>query len=107
MINALARLTNYIELLKRSTLINPFFKAQFNYWPIVWMFHFRSLTNKITRLHERCLRIICNHKRSNFEELLIKDNSVSIHHNSIHSLAIIEIYKVVDGISSKIMNDIF
>ena len=69
------------------------------------MFHNRSLNNKINRLHERCLRIIYNDKHSNFEELLVKDNSVSIHHNNIHTLAI-EMYKVANSMSPKITNDI-
>ena len=105
-LNALAGVTNYMELLKRHILMNAYFKAQFNYCPAVWMFHSRSLNNKINRLHERCLRIIYNDKHSNFEELLVKDNSVSIHHNNIHTLAI-EIYKVAEGICPEIMNDIF
>ena len=83
--------------------MNAFFKAQFNYCPAVWIFHSRSLNNKINRLHEHRLRIIYNDKHSNFEELLIKDNSVSIHHNNIHALAI-EIYKVAKGICPEIMN---
>ena len=95
-----------MELPKRHILINAFFKAQFNYCPAVWMFHSRSLNNKINQLHERCLRIIYNGKHSNFEELLVKDNSVSIHHNNIHTLAI-EIYKVANSICPDIMNDIF
>ena len=70
------------------------------------MFHSRSLNNKINRLHDRCLRIIYNDKHSNFEELLVKDNSVSIHHNNIHTLPI-EIYKVANDICPEIMNDIF
>ena len=95
-----------MELPKRCILMNAFFKAQFNYCPVVWMFHSPSLNNKINRLHERCLRIIHNDKHSNFEELLVKDNSVPIHHNNIHTLAI-EIYKVASGICPEIMNDIF
>ena len=105
-LNALARVTNRMELPKRRILMNAFFKAQFNYCPAVWMFHNRSLNNKINRLHERCLRIIYNDKHSNFEELLVKNNSVSMHHNNIHTLAI-EMYKAANGISPKIMNDIF
>ena len=68
--------------------MNAFFKCQSNYCPVIWMFHSRTLNNKINRLHERCLRIIYNDKLSNFEELLHKDNFVSIHHNNIHALAI-------------------
>ena len=105
-LNALARVTNRMELPKRRILMNAFFKAQFNCCPAVWMFHNRSLNNKINRLHERCLRIIYNDKHSNFEELLVKDNSVFMDHNNIHTLAI-EMYKAANGISPKIMNDIF
>ena len=38
--------------------------------------------------------------------MLVKDNSVSVHHNNIHTHAI-EIYKVANGICLEIMNDIF
>ena len=78
-LNALARLTNYMQLSKRRLLMNALFKAQFNYCPVVWMFQTLSLKNKINRLRKQCLRIIYNDKHSNFEELFVKDNSVSIH----------------------------
>ena len=89
-----------MELPKRRILMNAYFKAKFNCCPVVWMFHSRSLNNKINRLYERCLRITYNDKRSTFEELLAKDNSVSVHHNNIHAMAI-EMCKVVNGISPK------
>ena len=64
-LTALSRITNYMELPKRRILMNAFFKAEFNYCPIIWMFHSRSLNNKINRLHERCLScIICGILRS-------------------------------------------
>ena len=49
--------------------------------------------NKITRLHEICLRLIYNDKRSSFEDVLEKDNSVSINHKNLQALAI-EIFNV-------------
>ena len=105
-LSALSRIANYMELPKRHILMNAFCKAQFNYCPITWMFHSRFLNNKINRVHERCLRMIYNDKISSFEELLKKDNSVSIHHNNIHRLAI-EMYKVANDMSSDIMNNVF
>ena len=105
-LNALARATIYMELSKRLILMNVFFKAQFNYFPAVWMIHNCSLNNKINRLHERCLRIIYSDKHSDFEERFIKDHSVSIRHNNIQTLPI-EMYKVANGMSPEIMNDIF
>ena len=65
------------------------------------MFHSRCLNNEINRPHEKCLRMIFNDKISNFEELLNKDNTVSIHHNNIHVLAI------DNNVSPDIMNEVF
>ena len=56
-LNALARIANYMELPKRRILMNTFFKSHFTYCPAIWMFHNRTLNNKINRLHESCLRI--------------------------------------------------
>ena len=70
------------------------------------MFHSRSLNNKINRLQERCLRIIYSNKHSNFDKLLNKDNSVSIHYKNIHALAI-ELYKISNNMSPKIMIEVF
>ena len=49
--------------------------------------------------------MIYNDKISNFEELLNKDNYVSIHRSNIHALAI-EMYKVANDMSSDIMNEV-
>ena len=104
-LNALARLTPYMELRKRRIHMDAFFNSQFNYCPIIWMCRSRAL-NKINRLHERCLRIIYNSKTSTFKELLEKVNSVSIHYRNIQALAI-ELYKVANGMAPEIMNEIF
>ena len=68
-LSALSRIANYVELHKRRILMNAYFKAEFNYYPIIWMFYSRCLNNKTNRLHERCLRMIYNDKISSFEEL--------------------------------------
>ena len=60
--------------------VSAFFMGQFNYFSLIWMYHNRMYSNKINKLHERCLLLVYNEKRSSFENLLEKDNSVSIHH---------------------------
>ena len=70
------------------------------------MFHSCSFNNKINRLPVRCLRMIYNDKQSNFEELLDKDNFVSIHHRNTEHLAT-QMYMVANGMSSDIMSEIF
>ena len=79
-LNALARLAPYMGTTKKRILMNAFFKSQFNYCPLVWMCCNRSLNTKINRLHEQCLRIVYDDKKPSFKELLVKDGSVSIHH---------------------------
>ena len=105
-LNALARITPYMKLKKRQILMNAFFDSQFNYCSLIWMFDSRNLSNKINRLHERCLRVIYTDKTSSFEQLLENDNSVCIHHRNIQTLAT-EMYKVTNGLSPVMMNEVF
>ena len=105
-LNAPARVISYMDLQKRLILMNVFFNSQFNYSPVIWMFHSRVLNNKINRPHERCLRIVYNDKTSTFNEHLEKDNSVYIHYRNTQAL-VIETSKVANGMSPVIMNEIF
>ena len=86
-LNVISRITNtYMDFNKRKLVANAFFSSQFNYCPLIWMCHNRNYKSKINRLHERCLRLIHSDKCSSYEELLVKDKSVSIHHKNIHVL---------------------
>ena len=66
--------------------MDSFFNAQFNYTPLIWMLHSRKNNNKIKHLHERCLRLTYSDKNSSFENVLEKNNSVSIHHKNIQNI---------------------
>ena len=105
-LNALGRIAGYITFEKRRMLFKAFIESQFNYCPLIWMLHSRTMNNKINRLHERSLRIVYSDQSSTFEELLERDKTFSIHHKNIQSLAI-EIYKFVNGLSPEIMNSVF
>ena len=86
-VNALSKITSFMSISKRRSLMNSFFNLQFNYCSLVWMFHSRSINNKINRLHERVLRITYNDFNSSFENLLEKDGTVSIHVKNLQKLA--------------------
>ena len=56
-INALGRIANYMPLEKRRIVMKTFTESQYNYCPLIWMFHSQTINNKINRLNERALRI--------------------------------------------------
>ena len=70
------------------------------------MFHSRALNNKINSIHERALRITYNDRTSTFEELLNKDNSVSIHHRNLQVL-VTQLYQVKCNMAPEILNEVF
>ena len=86
--------------------MRAFIETEFNYCPLTWMFHNRTLNNKINKLHERALRITYKDEKSTFSELLEKDKSVTIHERNIQKLATL-MYKVKNKISPPIINEIF
>ena len=86
--------------------MNSFFNSQFNYCPLVWMFHSRSINNKINRLHERVLRITYNDFKSSFENLLEKDGTVSIHVKNLQKLAT-EMFKISKNFCVPPMSELF
>ena len=104
--SALARIANYITIDRRKILLNSFVTTQFNYCPLIWMCHSRTLNKKINRIHERALRIVYNDYKSNFKELLERDHSFTNHERNIQYLDI-EAYTVKNGLSPVIMNDVF
>ena len=105
-LNALARISGYMDSSKKRTIMKAFITSHFSYCRLVWMFHSRELNNKINRIHESSLRLVYSDKISTFQELLDKDKSVSVYHKNIQVL-VLEIYKTVNGLAPTIMNSIF
>ena len=71
-LHALAKVTPYMNSLKKRILINLFFKLQFTYYPLVCMCQCRANLSKINRLHERYLRVIYADKQSSYEYIVEK-----------------------------------
>ena len=68
---------------KRRQIFKVFITLQFNYCPLVWMFHTKQINNRINNLHEKALRVTYQDRNSSFSELLNLDKSVSIHYKNI------------------------
>ena len=96
-LSALTKLSRFFSIEKRRTLFKAFIESQFKYYALVWMFHGRQTNHKIKRVHERALRIVYSEHVSFSQDLLNKDNSFTIHHQNIQSLAT-ETYETLNNL---------
>ena len=87
-LNAISRITPYMDFVKKRFQVNILFYSLFNYCQLVWMCHDQTNNNKINRIHERCLHLIYNDKKSSFVDLLEIERFVSIHHGDLRTLAV-------------------
>ena len=105
-LHALARISTLMSFNQRKIIMNAFITSQFNYCPLIWMCHSRTLETQINRIHERALKIVYRENDSSFETLLKKSGSVTIHHRNVQLLAT-EIFKALNNLSSSLMSDLF
>ena len=103
---ALSRMSPYMDSSKLRVLLRSFVISQFQYCPLVWMFHSRQLNNKINRIHERALRIAHKDYESTFEVLLSRDQSVTVHTKNLQTL-MTEIFKTQNNLNPPFMNEVF
>ena len=85
--------------------MKAFIISQFSYCPLVLIFHNRNTENRVSKIHERSLRLVYDDSpHLSFHELLIKDKSVSIHQRNLQSMAT-ETFKVKNGVSTGVTED--
>ena len=64
--------------------MNVLIISQFSYSPLVWMFHSRTLNNRINKTHEKALRIAYKDQTFlSFDDLLKRDKSARIHQKNL------------------------
>ena len=86
----------------RRVLMNTFRTSQFSYCPLVWMFHSRTLNNRIKKIHERALRLVYkNDTLLSFDGLLKRDKSVSFHLKNLQ-IIMTGIYETKNDLEPKV-----
>ena len=86
--------------------MRAFITSQFQYCPLIWMFHSRQLNQKINKIQERAMRITYKDTESTFGELLQKDCAVTIHPKNLQIL-MTEMYKTKNELNTSFMQEIF
>ena len=64
---ALFRVSNYMSCHQRKLIMDAFISSHFNYCPLVWMCHSRTLNNQVNRIHHRALSIVYRDYTSSFQ----------------------------------------
>ena len=103
-LRALASIRKFLSFEQVKPLSEAYIISTFTYCPLMWMFYSKTANKLINKILKRSLRVEMEH--ANFEDLLIKDSSWTIHENNIHTLSI-EIYKSPNHISPPIMQEFF
>ena len=102
-LHALMRISKYMSMEKLKLLMKTFIESQFNYCPLIWMFHSRKMQKRINRLHERALRVVYKDDNLTYEQLLEKDEGFTIHERNLQKLALL----MGDASNSRQLSNIF
>ena len=79
----------------------------YSFCPLVWIIHRRNTKNRVNKIHEIALGLVCDDiLYLSFDEMQIKDKSVSIYQRNIQFLAT-ENFKVKNGVFNELTEDIF
>ena len=105
-INALKRLSRYLDEKSRVLIYKSFIASNFNYCPVSWMFCGRKNANKLEKLQERALRFVFNDINGSYTDLLKRGNFLSLSAYRIRSLAI-EVFKCYKDINPLYLNELF
>ena len=76
-INALKRISNFLNEQCRMNVYKSFISANFNYCPIVWLFCGKTNLNKLEKLHERALATVFCDNSLTYEDILEKEWSAT------------------------------
>ena len=105
-INALKRISKYLDENCRILIFKSFISSNFNYCHMSWMFCGRTNLNKLEKLQERALWFVFRDTISSYESLLKRGNFLPFSAYRIPCLGI-ETYKCFHGLKPDYMHKLF
>ena len=105
-INALKRVSKYLDEKCRIMVYKSFISSNFNYCPVAWMFCGKKNLVKLEKLQERALRFVFCDATASYEDLLERGNFLPLSVYRIRCLGI-EVFKCFHGLNPAYLNDIF
>ena len=105
-INALKRISKFMNEHCRLIVYKSLINANFNYCPIVWMFCGKTNLNKLEKLQERALATVYGDTSLNYDDMLQRSGQLRIRIN-LMLLVAIGIFKCSRGVNPLYLNDMF
>ena len=105
-INALKRISRYLNEDSRILVYNTFVSSTFSYCPVSWIFCGKKNSRKLDKLQERALRFVYRDSCSSYDDLLKRGGFLSLSRHRVRHLAI-EVFRCVKGLNPQYLNDLF
>ena len=105
-VNGLSRLALYLPKKSLFNIYVCYVVSNFLYCPLAWHFCSKISTMKMEKVQERALRIILNDCESDYKNLLIKTNRLSLYTTRLQ-LIVTEVFKATQGMSPSFINELF
>ena len=105
-INALKRLSRFLDQDSRVLIYKTFVLSNFSYSPITWIFCGKRNSNKLEKLQERALRFVYRDTTSTYEEILKRGHFLPLSIYRLKFLAI-EVYKCINNSNPTYLSDLF
>ena len=104
-VNALNRISKFLDEQCRMKVYKFFICANFNYCPLVWMQCGKTNLNKLEKLQERALATVYRDRSLTYDVMLKMSGQLSIRMNLVRLLAI-EIFKCLNGMNPAYLNEL-
>jgi len=105
-INAVMRLCNVLDTEVKVAIYKSFIQSNFNYCPVIWLICGETNLSKLAKLQYRALKFVYNDFTSDYEQLLLKGNHVSMSVHLMHTVAV-EVYKCMYNIAPEYIQALF
>ena len=105
-LNALARISNYLDESTRKIIHNSFLASNFNFCLPVWNFCGATNSNKIEKIQERCLRLIYKDYESSYQRFFLMANTTTLVISRLRIL-ILDVFKSIRQLNPKCISELF
>lgn len=104
-LNALRRIGKNLNFKCRKLIYHSFVMSTFDFCPLAWNFCGKTNERKLEQLNFRALKFVYDNYSYNYDDLLTKDNSVTLKLRRTRKIAL-EVYKIIEGRSPKFLNEL-